>query len=608
MPLKDTIFRSHSHRKALMVTIILILVVFTFFFISVSYFTMTNNIMHESEVSMSNIEEHLSSGLYLIDRGLFLFDSTYDTQLNRSFAPFLKAYEDTGGNPALINLKAVQQAISPDIQDDNDLYIINEDGIIIFSTYETDIGLDFKQWPDVYQEITSIREGKNFKSDRVVKGEDPKTKLRKFGYMPTSDHKYLLEISIKIDAMEENRNYLSYVRFARDMSVLDTKISSIYLHNIAGNLIGSKQFPEYLSTPEKKRIIHSVLSSSTNYEQIDAQNSTIIHYSYIDLAEEGSPSDSNMDLVAEIIYNTSIRDEQLLNVSLLHGFLLVLVLAIIVLTGYILSQQFVKPITNIIEDITIIAHGDLNHSIRKTGKDELVPLEESINLMIESLTTLLINITQQKEELAFQNSRLLYAQKIAKIIHWEYQISSETFSFERNLLQEMGVKDDIYIKTLSDFIAYVHPDDRERVADKFVTSLQILSESECRFRMLFPDSPIKYLYGKWHCESGTEPICIGVLQDITRYVCMKEAQERLIKQIEKNFTQLAILNDEIRNPLAVIVALLNLREDAQYREEIEEQIKRIDRMVDDIDKRWVESDKVRYFLKHHDYSWHYEDS
>lgn len=76
-----------------------------------------------------------------------------------------------------------------------------------------------------------------------------------------------------------------------------------------------------------------------------------------------------------------------------------------------------------------------------------------------------------------------------------------------------------------------------------------------------------------------------------------EAQKReAYEQIEKNIEQFAILGDHIRNPLAVVVGLASLTEGTTS-EKILEQAKIIDGIIDQLDRGWIESEKVREFLR-----------
>jgi PAS domain S-box-containing protein len=94
-----------------------------------------------------------------------------------------------------------------------------------------------------------------------------------------------------------------------------------------------------------------------------------------------------------------------------------------------------------------------------------------------------------------------------------------------------------------------------------------------------------------------EPICIMTsFIDITDRKQMQVVKRKALEQIEKNIGQFAILGDNIRNPLAVIVGLSSMA-DGQITDRIIQQTKEIDRIIDQLDKGWVESENVRAFIR-----------
>ena len=86
--------------------------------------------------------------------------------------------------------------------------------------------------------------------------------------------------------------------------------------------------------------------------------------------------------------------------------------------------------------------------------------------------------------------------------------------------------------------------------------------------------------------------------DITEYMKIKTREEETLIQIERNLEQLAILNDEIRNPLQVITGYA-LIDNCEHTPQILEQAEAIDKLVNLIDQRWLESAKIRDFLRKH---------
>lgn len=91
----------------------------------------------------------------------------------------------------------------------------------------------------------------------------------------------------------------------------------------------------------------------------------------------------------------------------------------------------------------------------------------------------------------------------------------------------------------------------------------------------------------------------GISHDITLQVLLqKEMEKKGIVQIEKNMEQFQILNDRIRNPLAVIVSAASLVE-GEMSKTIINQANLIDDLVSQLDQGWIESEKIRSFLLRH---------
>jgi ABC-type uncharacterized transport system substrate-binding protein len=75
-------------------------------------------------------------------------------------------------------------------------------------------------------------------------------------------------------------------------------------------------------------------------------------------------------------------------------------------------------------------------------------------------------------------------------------------------------------------------------------------------------------------------------------------QHEALEQIEQNLEDMAILNDHIRNPLTVIVALVDM-DGGKIRDTVLAQAREIDLLINKLDKGWLESQKIREFLRRH---------
>ncbi|HWQ66303.1 MAG TPA: response regulator [Methanospirillum sp.] len=100
-------------------------------------------------------------------------------------------------------------------------------------------------------------------------------------------------------------------------------------------------------------------------------------------------------------------------------------------------------------------------------------------------------------------------------------------------------------------------------------------------------------------DEGRTIQVIGLSRDITSLILFeKEIEKKGIKQIEQNMEQFQILNDKIRNPLAIIISYASL-EKTKHNDIIVEQARKINDLVTQLDQGWIESATVRAFLLKH---------
>ena len=73
-----------------------------------------------------------------MDTGLKLFDNSLNLRLQRGFSLFLEEYERAGRDPSRMDLAGLKEEFGGDV----DLYVINESGVVEYTTYLPDRGLD----------------------------------------------------------------------------------------------------------------------------------------------------------------------------------------------------------------------------------------------------------------------------------------------------------------------------------------------------------------------------------------------------------------------------------------------------------------------------------
>jgi|GEM_PF-5303244 len=213
------------------------------------------------------------------------------------------------------------------------------------------------------------------------------------------------------------------------------------------------------------------------------------------------------------------------------------------------------------------------------------------------------DISARKQvELAHQEIevRLKEAQQIAQIGNWEMNRKNGIITCSDEVYRILEVSPDAISGTIDSFITFIHPDERDEFRCRFLHLNQNSEFSEAVYRIVLDEGRVKYLHirGRSVSKGRDEHLIVGTFQDITERMRIEDERKQLIKQIQRNMAELMILNDGIRNPLAIIEAVLEFKPNNCH-EEVLTQISRIDSMVCQLDKRWAESEKIFSYLQKH---------
>ncbi|HUU76448.1 MAG TPA: SpoIIE family protein phosphatase [Methanoregulaceae archaeon] len=387
------------HTMILFISLIIIIVIG--FLLTFTYIQTQNDMIRQNQYLQDYSEMNLAESLTLVDRGLKLFDDTLNKEMEAAFLVFIEAYENSGGTPEQLDLPALQDQISQEFQGEIDLYVINDTGVIIASTVPEVLYLDFKNYPDFYNSITEIRQGDSFAADRVVRSVENTSsgavsgKLRKFAFMPTPDHIYLLEMGLVADSFETERSGLSYVDAGRRTAELNPNIMSIRIFDINRNLLLEQGVNPFSSV---NRIhLDEAFIQRASFNVPDLVNDTVVRFLFVDLKRESSASD--MSLVAEITYSNDLLKERLNQILLFYLAIALITIGMGMVLTYHVTRYLTTPIGEIVEDVEEIAGGELDHTIRGMPNPEFRRLESAINIMISRIREISEELEREKAEL-----------------------------------------------------------------------------------------------------------------------------------------------------------------------------------------------------------------
>jgi PAS domain S-box-containing protein len=222
---------------------------------------------------------------------------------------------------------------------------------------------------------------------------------------------------------------------------------------------------------------------------------------------------------------------------------------VLISAGKLPDKQFVCTIVDITdrkkaEEALLIKDHAISSSINAIA---ILDLDFNITYVNQSLLRLMEN--NQEQEFLGKNSR-------------EFFSSEEVFDEIREILQKKG---------------------------NWFGEVILKKSNKSPFFVLIWINTVKDETGK--------PICFMVsFIDISDRKQMEIVKREALEQIEHNIEQFAILGDHIRNPLAVIMGLSSLAP-GDISDKIILQAREIDRIITQLDMGWIESEKVRDFIK-----------
>ena len=132
-----------------------------------------------------------------------------------------------------------------------------------------------------------------------------------------------------------------------------------------------------------------------------------------------------------------------------------------------------------------------------------------------------------RELLAQSEERLRLTLRSAEVAVWTLHIASNLVEADQSSSVQFGVPVDQFPRTSEEFIAMIHPDDRDRILQEAAASIESRQEYKTEFRILRPDGAERTLLtrGKVYYADNGQPLRLtGVTWDVTE---QREAEEKL---------------------------------------------------------------------------------
>lgn len=357
--------------------------------------------------NIEQTETAVATGITLVSRGIMVLSAVYDPPMADALDRMDAAYRAADGDPAEMDLIALRDSIQENFTSDVHLYIIDATNVIIDTTDAAQAGADFSSYPAFAARLDTIRQGNSYVGDPWEQSVLDPDLVRKYAYLPTTDHRYILEIGLfNPHLADPNIIYFSYDHVTENLETADTAVDSVLVID-ANGVIMEKSEDEidqwyrdhpYISADALSATAARVLSTGDGIEQTFPTEEIILHIFSI-RPGFGAPGSAETAYAAIVVYST-----EELNDSLEEAFtqyLLVFLGGLIFAggVGYGVAYTLGRPVDQIAEDVNMIANGDLTHEIRPTNSHELKKIEDSIRILVSRLGDDITQIQAQSEAL-----------------------------------------------------------------------------------------------------------------------------------------------------------------------------------------------------------------
>lgn len=233
-------------------------------------------------------------------------------------------------------------------------------------------------------------------------------------------------------------------------------------------------------------------------------------------------------------------------------------------------------------------------SVKAGAQDFLVKGEFDSKSLVRSIRYSLqrfktqIKLKDTASKLAISEKRYKEAQEMAKFGNWEMDIVSNAMKWTDEVFRIFGFQPNNFSPTLSDYIKYVHVEDREKVDNFFEATIKTGKLNKLEHRIVIDNRMIKHLaiWARVNFEESSDKIfLIGGIQDISdRKLSEKLLYERNITDKTSQLKEIALsdMSFHIRTPLSSIVNLLYLLEKSNPNIQQKELVDGLKTSVDDL--------------------------
>ncbi|BAH46104.1 putative methyl-accepting chemotaxis protein [Brevibacillus brevis NBRC 100599] len=362
----------------------------------IDYVQFKANIISDQAIQYQLVEDHVTNAVKNVDMAYGVFEKDMETRMQQTLQVLTNNYRQ---NPAVgtWDYAALREQYGMDI------FIIDRNIKVVHSSVKTDIGLDFSKAGAFTELLKKRMDGNEFSADGMEVSVNT-GQIKKFAYLPTSDQKYLFEVSVNLQdsALFQTFNFLAVSQAITEKYDM---VKDILVFSHDGYALGRTG-----SDGKALRVIESHLPIFTEayqsqeikefYEKTEEKDLT---YRLVPYKLGKDPNDLSRSRVIKIVYDNTKLNQKLADNLESVVWKLVCSVAGALLLSFLLSRWITRPIDRMREIITQTAQFDLREKMavnEQGSQDEIGLTAQSIIIMREQLSEVVRKLTAVSHSVA----------------------------------------------------------------------------------------------------------------------------------------------------------------------------------------------------------------
>lgn len=398
------------------------------------------------------ISDEIIGILEFQDVALGIIEAPLDVQLEQFSTKLVDEYFSDTKEIESANLYEIRKELGMDTLN-QDIYIINKNGVIVNTTFERDRNLNtFNFGDDFKQFLLSALVKKKFAAESFTL-EGTTQKLKKYCYHGTNDGNYIIQLGV----YNESANKLVNAIRTRINEISNSSGDKSNLNVVSVDLFLSPENPFSLNSDialdeNERDLLIGIFKQQISHERKETLDGKYLKYEYSFMERENT--DLYKSAVIRIVTDETEEKIKLRNELLKSLLIFGATLFIVIFLIFRKTQVITAPIKKLVDNVTRITDGHLNERAEVLGNNEITTLSEKFNNMIERLERSYNELEQkviertaeirkQKEEIELQKNDIQEKnQSIMDSIHYAKRIQNAILpsdDFWHNALPESFV-------------------------------------------------------------------------------------------------------------------------------------------------------------------------